>query len=63
MSQIADSLGIRQTGVGLWIAGRTESARIAEAAQQKARELLKLEAKAARTPPVRATREPAAPAA
>lgn len=45
--QVADSLGIRGTGVSLWLDGKTTSARIAEAAEKKARELLKLERKEA----------------
>jgi len=45
MAAIADSLypPIRQTGVSLWLTGKTTSARIAEAAERKARELLDLE--------------------
>ena len=43
--QIADSLNIRESGVAQWLKGRTTSARIAKAAEKKARELLSLEVK------------------
>jgi len=43
LTAIADSIGIRQSGVSQWIAGRTTSARIFEAAEVKVRQLLELE--------------------
>lgn len=43
ITEIADELGIRHSGVSQWLVGRTTSARIAEAAERKAQELLKLE--------------------
>lgn len=44
--QIADELGIRGPNVNQWLDGRSTSARIAEAAQRKARALLELERQA-----------------
>lgn len=64
IAQVADSLEIRSTGVSLWLDGKSTSARIAVAAEAKAHELLKLEQKqAAGSPPKRAPKEPARPAA
>ena len=62
MAQLADSLGLRQATVSEWTKDPKTSARVDEAARVKARELLKAEAKAAKTPPKRAL-EPSAPAA
>ena len=40
---IADALGIRGSSVNTWLQGKSTSARIAEAAQKKALELLEVE--------------------
>jgi predicted transcriptional regulator len=40
---IADALGIRGSSVNTWLQGKSTSARIAEAAQKKAIELLEVE--------------------
>lgn len=50
-TQIADSLGLRASTVNTWLTGKTTSARIAEAAQVKARELLTIEKATAETLP------------